>query len=47
MTHHYRLVSIGEDMPTCLFANWLNYFVYQVTPYNVKEIPAHGTYADF
>ena len=30
-----------------LFANWLNYYVYQVTPYNVKEIPAHGTYADF
>jgi hypothetical protein len=25
----------------------LNYYVYQVTPYNVKEIPAHGTYADF
>jgi homoserine O-succinyltransferase/O-acetyltransferase len=23
-----------------LFANWLNYYVYQVTPYNVREIPA-------
>jgi homoserine O-succinyltransferase/O-acetyltransferase len=22
-----------------LFANWLNYYVYQVTPYNVREIP--------
>ncbi len=30
-----------------LFANWLNYFVYQVTPYNVKEIPAHPTVKDF
>ena len=30
-----------------LFANWLNYFVYQVTPYNVREIPAHPTNKDF
>jgi homoserine O-succinyltransferase len=30
-----------------LFANWLNYYVYQVTPYNVREIPEHGTYSDF
>jgi homoserine O-succinyltransferase len=30
-----------------LFANWLNYHVYQVTPYNIKQIPRHGTYADF
>jgi len=30
-----------------LFANWLNYHVYQVTPYNIKHIPRHGTYADF
>jgi len=30
-----------------LFANWLNYHVYQVTPYNLKHIPQHGTYADF
>ena len=30
-----------------LFANWLNYYVYQVTPYHVKEIPSHGTSADF
>jgi homoserine O-succinyltransferase/O-acetyltransferase len=30
-----------------LFANWLNYFVYQVTPYNVREIPAHPTIKDF
>jgi homoserine O-succinyltransferase len=30
-----------------LFANWLNYYVYQVTPYNLKHIPQHGTYADF
>jgi homoserine O-succinyltransferase len=30
-----------------LYANWLNYYVYQVTPYNLKHIPQHGTYADF
>jgi homoserine O-succinyltransferase len=30
-----------------LFVNWLNYYVYQVTPYNLKHIPHHGTYADF
>ena len=30
-----------------LFANWLNYHVYQVTPYDLKHIPQHGTYADF
>lgn len=30
-----------------LFANWLNYHVYQVTPYNIKHVPRHGTYANF
>jgi len=30
-----------------LFSNWLNYYVYQVTPYNLKHIPQHGTYANF
>ncbi len=30
-----------------LFANWLNYHVYQVTPYDLKHIPQQGTYADF
>jgi homoserine O-succinyltransferase len=30
-----------------LFANWLNYHVYQVTPYNVREIPHHATTTDF
>ena len=29
------------------FANWLNYFVYQVTPYNIREIPDHATTTDF
>ncbi|MEI7990528.1 MAG: homoserine O-succinyltransferase, partial [Chloroflexota bacterium] len=24
-----------------LYVNWLNYYVYQVTPYHVEEIP-HG-----
>ena len=30
-----------------LFANWLNYHVYQVTPYNLNHIPHRGTYTDF
>jgi len=30
-----------------LFVNWLNYFVYQNTPYNLRDIPIHGTFADF
>lgn len=30
-----------------LFANWLNYYVYQVTPYNIKHIPRQGTYSNF
>jgi homoserine O-succinyltransferase/O-acetyltransferase len=29
------------------FSNWLNYFVYQVTPYQIQIIPEGGTYADF
>ncbi|MBN1306007.1 MAG: homoserine O-succinyltransferase [Anaerolineales bacterium] len=27
-----------------LFSNWLNYYVYQTTPYNVDQIPSGGTY---
>jgi len=30
-----------------LFANWLNYYVYQVTPYDLRAIPRPGTPADF
>ena len=30
-----------------LFSNWLNYHVYQVTPYNIREVPTHATIADF
>ena len=30
-----------------LFANWLNYYVYQITPYDRKKIPQGGTYATF
>jgi homoserine O-succinyltransferase len=30
-----------------LFVNWLNYHVYQVTPYDIRHIPQHGTFADF
>lgn len=30
-----------------LFANWLNYSVYQVTPYDWRTIPQPGTLSDF
>lgn len=30
-----------------LYANWLNYYVYQVTPYDRREIPQGGTHSDF
>ena len=30
-----------------LFSNWLNYYVYQLVPYNIREIPAHPTDRDF
>ena len=30
-----------------LFANWLNYYVYQVTPYDPAQIPSRATQSDF
>ena len=30
-----------------LYANWLNYYVYQVTPFDPREIPRGVTHADF
>jgi homoserine O-succinyltransferase/O-acetyltransferase len=30
-----------------LYSNWLNYCVYQVTPYDLKRIPQGATYATF
>ena len=30
-----------------LFSNWLNYYVYQTTPYDLRQIPEGGTYAYF
>ena len=30
-----------------MFANWLNYYVYQVTPYDVRQVPKGGTYRSF
>jgi homoserine O-succinyltransferase len=30
-----------------LFANWLNYYVYQVTPFDLQNIPSVGTPSDF
>lgn len=30
-----------------LYANWLNYYVYQLTPYDIRQIPDGGTYSSF
>lgn len=30
-----------------LYANWLNYYVYQVVPFDLRNIPAVGTPSDF
>ena len=30
-----------------LYANWLNYYVYQVTPYDPNQIPQGSTHTDF
>jgi homoserine O-succinyltransferase len=30
-----------------LYANWLNYYVYQVTPYDPGQIPTGGIHSDF
>jgi homoserine O-succinyltransferase len=30
-----------------LYVNWLNYYVYQVTPFDPREIPTGGTRSDF
>jgi homoserine O-succinyltransferase len=30
-----------------LYANWLNYYVYQVTPYNLHDIPEGAIHSDF
>lgn len=30
-----------------LFSNWLNYYVYQVTPYDLRQIPSGSTPTDF
>lgn len=30
-----------------LYANWLNYYVYQVTPFDPQDIPVKGTHTDF
>jgi homoserine O-succinyltransferase len=30
-----------------LYANWLNYYVYQTTPYDLNRIPEGGTFSNF
>jgi homoserine O-succinyltransferase len=30
-----------------LFANWLNYYVYQMTPYDINEVPGGATTSAF
>ena len=36
-------MSSWRSSANLLFANWLNYFVYQATPYNVETIPPFST----
>ena len=38
-----RPASTWRSSANLLFANWLNYFVYQATPYNVETIPPFET----
>jgi homoserine O-succinyltransferase len=38
-----RPASTWRSSANLLFANWLNYFVYQATPYNVETIPPFST----
>ena len=37
--------SAGGPAPTCLYGNWLNYCVYQTTPYDIGGI-RHGVRTD-
>jgi homoserine O-succinyltransferase len=30
-----------------LYSNWLNYYVYQITPFDLNQIPDGGTYSSF
>ena len=30
-----------------LFSNWLNYYVYQSTPYDIRQIPSGSTRYNF
>jgi homoserine O-succinyltransferase/O-acetyltransferase len=30
-----------------LYANWLNYYVYQTTPFDIRQIPEGGTHTNF
>jgi homoserine O-succinyltransferase len=30
-----------------LFSNWLNYYVYQRTPYDIRQIPGNGISSSF
>ena len=47
--------AIAQSMPevrwrghaALLYANWLNYYVYQVTPYDPGMIPSGSTHSDF
>jgi homoserine O-succinyltransferase len=53
--HNYYPNNDPAQMPrvrwrghaSLLFANWLNYYVYQVTPYDPAQIPSRATQSDF
>ncbi|MGE5225056.1 MAG: homoserine O-acetyltransferase MetA [Omnitrophica WOR_2 bacterium] len=40
-------VVLWRGHANLLYANWLNYYVYQTTPYDIHQIPQGGTFSAF
>ena len=40
-------VVLWRGHANLLYTNWLNYYVYQTTPYDINRIPKNGTHSDF
>lgn len=40
-------VVLWRGHANLLYANWLNYYVYQITPYDIRQIPQGGTFSAF
>ena len=43
MIQKISLFSIGAVRLICFYSNWLNYFIYQKTPYDLNELEPLGT----